>query len=70
MSRNSDTLFDLFIDGQWRPSFSGETLQMSEPSTGDAIGEIACGTAADIDLAVAAARKAFDTTWQKTGDVL
>jgi len=66
MAQSTDTLFDLFVDGQWRPSFSGEQLIMTEPSTGQSIGNVACGTAADIDLAVNAARTAFETSWRAT----
>ncbi|HTW38175.1 MAG TPA: aldehyde dehydrogenase family protein [Steroidobacteraceae bacterium] len=49
----------LLIDGQWVPALSGETLTVLDPATGRALAEVAAGGAADIDLAVKAARKAF-----------
>lgn len=49
------------IGAEWRPALSGHTLPMVEPSTGAIFAEIAASDAADIDLAVKAAREAFDT---------
>lgn len=51
----------LFIDGQWCPSDTGATWTHYHPATGEAIGEFASGSAADVDAAVAAARRAFDS---------
>ena len=53
----------LFIDGRWVESASGKFLPVVNPSTGDEIGRIAAGGAADINLAVTAARHAFETVW-------
>ncbi|MGM0561200.1 MAG: aldehyde dehydrogenase family protein [Pseudomonadota bacterium] len=53
----------VFIDGTWRKSSNGQTLDMVAPSTGKKIGVIARGTAEDINAAVAAARKAFEGVW-------
>ena len=50
----------LLIDGEWRHADGGATLPVEDPSTGLEIGRIARGTAADVDAAVRAARKAFD----------
>ncbi|WP_372525480.1 aldehyde dehydrogenase family protein [Piscinibacter sp.] len=50
----------LFIDGQWRDAASGETLTLENPSDGSALARIARGMSADIDAAVAAARRALD----------
>ena len=58
----------LLINGQWRDSVSGRTFKTIDPATEDVITEVAMGDAADIDLAVKAARKAFDDrkgTWRK-----
>ncbi|WP_374526697.1 aldehyde dehydrogenase [Novosphingobium sp.] len=53
-----------FIDGEW-VSGSGAPITVENPADGRAIGAIAAGTAADIDRAVAAARRAFeDPAWQ------
>lgn len=54
-----------FIDGKWVESSKRETIPVFDPSTGEAFEEIARGTAADIDRAVAAARKALDGAWGK-----
>ncbi|MEQ9448546.1 MAG: aldehyde dehydrogenase family protein, partial [Rhodospirillaceae bacterium] len=56
----------LYIDGAWRASDGGQTLEVLAPSTGKAIGTIARGTAADIDAAVKAARRAFEGVWGQT----
>ena len=50
----------LFIGGQWVESSSGKTFPTYDPSTGKKLADVAHGTAADIDAAVAAARQAFD----------
>ena len=58
----------MLIGGQWRDSVSGKTFKTIDPSTEEVITEIAMGDAADIDLAVKAARKAFDDRkgpWRK-----
>jgi phenylacetaldehyde dehydrogenase len=49
----------LFIDGKWTPAQSGETFAVLDPSTGREIAQVAAGNAADVDLAVKAARRAF-----------
>ena len=54
----------VFIDNQWRPAVSGRTLPMIAPAEGAAFAAIAAGDARDVDLAVAAARRAFeDGAW-------
>jgi aldehyde dehydrogenase (NAD+) len=50
----------LFIDGDWTPAASGKTFQSENPSTGEVLAELAEGDQADVDRAVAAARRAFD----------
>jgi aldehyde dehydrogenase (NAD+) len=59
----------LFMNNRMIPAISGESLPVIDPSTGNNIGSIARGAAADIDKAVSAARKAFETTWGKTNAV-
>jgi aldehyde dehydrogenase (NAD+) len=57
----------MLIDGKWRDSVSGKTFATLNPATEEVIAEVAEGDAADIDLAVKAARKAFETgPWHKT----
>ena len=50
----------LFIDGAWRDASDGGTLPLTNPSDGSELANIARGTAADVDAAVAAAREAFE----------
>jgi aldehyde dehydrogenase (NAD+) len=49
-----------FIGGQWIPAQSGKTFDTLDPATEEVIASVAEGDAADIDLAVKAARKQFD----------
>lgn len=50
---------DFYIDGQWvRPQGRG-TLEVIDPASERSIGAISLGSRADLDLAVAAARRAF-----------
>ena len=51
---------ECFIGGQWVPSASGKTFETIHPATEEVIAHVAEGDAADIDLAVAAARNAFE----------
>src|SRR3954467_10115909 len=50
----------LLIGGKWQDSVSGKTFATINPATGETICQVAEGDKADVDLAVAAARKAFD----------
>jgi gamma-glutamyl-gamma-aminobutyraldehyde dehydrogenase len=49
----------LFIDGQEVPAASGETFPSINPATGEVLVHVASGDAADVDLAVKAARASF-----------
>jgi phenylacetaldehyde dehydrogenase len=56
----------LLIDGQWRPASSGETIPVFDPATEERIATIAAASAADVDLAVQAAQRTFESRpWQK-----
>ncbi|MEQ8638312.1 aldehyde dehydrogenase family protein [Gimesia maris] len=56
----------LLIDGKWVDAISGKTFVTINPATEEVIAEVAEGDAADIDLAVKAARKAFESgPWSK-----
>ena len=50
----------LFIDGQLVDAKSGRTFETLNPATGETLATVAEGGAVDIDLAVRAARRAFD----------
>src|SRR3954452_23558533 len=49
----------LLIDGEQVPAADGATFETLDPATGNVITTVAQGGAADVDKAVAAARKAF-----------
>jgi phenylacetaldehyde dehydrogenase len=51
----------LLIDGKWTESASGKTFETVDPSTGDAIAHVAEGDREDVERAVRAARRAFDS---------
>src|SRR6266852_3907405 len=56
----------LFIGGRWLDSVSGKTFPTLNPATGETICQVAEGDKADVDLAVQAARQAFDEgPWPK-----
>ncbi len=50
----------LLIDGAWVAAASGKTFEVRDPSSDQVIANCALGDAADVDLAVAAARRAFE----------
>jgi acyl-CoA reductase-like NAD-dependent aldehyde dehydrogenase len=54
----------MLIDGQWVQAASGETFETINPTNGVVIARVAAGDLADVDRAVAAARRAFeDPAW-------
>src|SRR5947209_9903303 len=56
----------MLIGGKWVDSVSGKTFPTTNPATGEVICQVAEGDKADIDLAVKAARKAFEEgPWPK-----
>src|SRR6266513_436310 len=57
--------YQLFIDGQFVDAESGKTFNSPNPATGETFAEVAEGDKADIDKAVAAARRAFEGKWSK-----
>ena len=59
-----ERLDGLLVDGAYRPATGGGTFTTLNPATEDVLGAAADGTAADMDAAVDAARRAFDgTNW-------
>ncbi len=56
----------LLIGGRWVAPSTGKTFPAVSPIDGAVLAEIAEGDARDIDLAVAAARKAFEGPWSRT----
>ena len=57
------TTWPLLIGGEMRHADGGETFTTYDPSTGEALAEIARGRAVDMDNAVHAARRAFEDDW-------
>lgn len=51
----------MLIGGQWLPAASGKTFEVVNPATEEVIAHVAEGEAEDIDRAVKAARKAFES---------
>ena len=51
----------LLIDGQWLDADDGRTLAVHNPATGQEIGRVAHAGIADLDRALAAAQKGFET---------
>src|ERR1700757_1997921 len=51
----------MLIGGKWVESVSGKTFETYNPATGEVLARVAEGDRQDIDLAVKAARKAFES---------
>ncbi|WP_454684916.1 aldehyde dehydrogenase [Ancylobacter moscoviensis] len=55
-----------FIDGRFRDAADGRTFETVNPATGAKIADVAACDAADVDLAVAAARRSFEAgVWSR-----
>ncbi len=65
MSILTEKRYKLFIDGQWLDSSDNTTLRTTNPANGEFLAEVADATNEDVDRAVKAARKAFET-WSQT----
>src|SRR5581483_4188874 len=50
----------ILIGGKWVDALSGQTFSVEDPATQEGIAHVPAGDKADIDLAVAAARRAFE----------
>lgn len=60
-----DNHYGLYIGGEWTDGSEGEQITTINPSTGEKLATFINGTEEDIDSAVKAAEKAFET-WGKT----
>lgn len=57
----------LFIGGEWTDPLGSDTIKVVSPHTGQVIGSVPHASKADVDRAVAVARKAFDEgPWPRT----
>ncbi|ORY60077.1 aldehyde dehydrogenase [Pseudomassariella vexata] len=56
----------LFINNEWVESIDKKTIEVINPTTEEVICSVAEATEKDVDIAVAAARKAFEGEWRTT----
>ena len=56
----------LLIGGEWVDAQSGKSFATKNPATGELLDAVAEGDAADVDRAVAAARRAFEGSWGRS----
>ncbi|SFS63553.1 aldehyde dehydrogenase [Saccharopolyspora flava] len=69
MSVWTDKTANLLVDGEWCPG-SGGRFETADPATEEVLGTAANATPADLDRAIAAARRAFDDTeWSRDVDL-
>ncbi len=57
--------YDLFINGKFTPPKSGKYFDTINPATEKKIAEVADASAEDVNLAVVAARNAYENVWRK-----
>ena len=66
--------YEMLIDGDWVPARSGKTFPVLNPATEEVLAHVPDAGAEDVDRAVAAARRAFeswrDVTAQERGRIL
>jgi succinate-semialdehyde dehydrogenase/glutarate-semialdehyde dehydrogenase len=55
----------MLIGGEWRQAASHEEIEVSNPATEQAVGTVPSGDVADVELAVATAKRAFED-WSRT----
>jgi aldehyde dehydrogenase (NAD+) len=55
--------YGLFVDGQFREAADGRTLDTLNPATEERLSTVAHAGQADVDAAVAAARRAYEQVW-------
>ena len=65
LQKNLEQKTDFYIDGAWRAPLEAKTIEVINPADEKPYAVISAGSSQDIDLAVAAARKAFPT-WSET----
>ena len=65
LQKNLDQKTDFYIDGAWRAPIDARTIEVINPANEKPYAVISAGSSQDIDLAVAAARKAFPS-WSET----
>ena len=64
--KSAEGVYQNYIDGEWVSSASGKHFLVYEPATEEVMAQVAEAEASDVDRAVQAARRAFDTgEWPK-----
>ena len=58
--------YGLFIDGKFRDAESGKLFATVNPANEESLAKVAQAGSADVDRAVASARRAYDKVWSKT----
>ena len=58
--------YKLYIDGAWRDASDGATMPAINPFNQDIHGQIPLATETDVEDAISAARRAFESVWRKT----
>lgn len=53
----------LFINNEYSPAANGETIEVRSPANDKVIAHVPAGQPEDVDRAVEAAQKAYDTVW-------
>ncbi|RAU97284.1 aldehyde dehydrogenase [Mycolicibacter senuensis] len=68
MTVSTATEYDtLFIGGKWTAPATDQVIEVHSPATGEYVGKVPLATKDDVDNAVAAARRAFDSgPWPST----
>src|SRR5437763_4537920 len=59
---NLKPAYRMFVDGKFVEG-SGEPLKTINPATEEVLAEVSTASAADVDVAVKAARRAYDKAW-------
>jgi len=57
--------YGLFIDGEFTDAKDGRTFETANPATEEKISDVALAGDADVDAAVAAARRAYNEVWSQ-----
>src|SRR5205814_587117 len=60
-SREMQERLQFYIDGKWVNPVTPKTIDVINPANEEAFARVSLGSKADVDKAVAAARKAFET---------
>lgn len=57
---------EMFLNGKWVPAIKGKVYESINPTTNEILAKIYEGDEEDLDVAVKAARRAFEGSWKNT----